>query len=433
MFLYIQSFLIVLLEIACCKLFFETFGEKKQNKGRFFDIGIVFLLTICSYALSICFNKYFMIKEVSIIVITAFLMMEIVRMSFVKSLILSALYQGLVLAVDYMILLCAVYLFHSTVDIDNSNFIKGVLIVLLAKVILFSIVLMINKKNGKIAADVLNDKDWLKFIFFPIFSVFTIIAMIVNLGDISNQKAKDIFFVIAFGMVGLNFVIFYLISDILKRESKIRESEILQIQVKNQTSMYQSISENYEEQRRRTHEYKNQLLCMDSLLADGKYDELKTYLDKICGKLDRNVDSINTNHVIINAILNTKYKEALENHILFILKINDLSDIKIEDEDIVLILSNLLNNAIEACKNCKENKVIKMKFVKEDEITVISVKNTYEGDVNVHEGTYITSKEDKEKHGIGINNIIETINKYQGEYIIKNDNNEFYFSILIPR
>ncbi len=55
----------------------------------------------------------------------------------------------------------------------------------------------------------------------------------------------------------------------------------------------------------------------------------------------------------------------LDKNIVFIFKINDLSGINVSDEDIVVILSNLLNNAIEACEKCPDKRVIKMKLVRE--------------------------------------------------------------------
>jgi len=77
--------------------------------------------------------------------------------------------------------------------------------------------------------------------------------------------------------------------------------------------------------------------------------------------------------VIVNAILNTRYKEATDKGIVFVLKVNNLSNVKICEKDIVLILSNLLNNAIEVCERAKE-KVIKLKFMLEEEQIIISVK-----------------------------------------------------------
>lgn len=118
---------------------------------------------------------------------------------------------------------------------------------------------------------------------------------------------------------------------------------------------------------------------------------------------------------------------------MFIFQLNDLSTIGIEDEDIVVILSNLLSNAIEACEKYSGKKVIKLKFIKEGDDIIISVKNTYNGELEIRDGEIQTSKlYDSDEHGIGINNIIDVIEKYQGSYTIQNDKEEFYFSIMLP-
>lgn len=70
----------------------------------------------------------------------------------------------------------------------------------------------------------------------------------------------------------------------------------------------------------------------------------------------------------------------MDKGIVFIFQINDLSGIKMCDEDIVVILSNLLNNAIEACEKCSGKKFMKIEtMVKEKNNIIISVKNTYDG------------------------------------------------------
>ena len=56
----------------------------------------------------------------------------------------------------------------------------------------------------------------------------------------------------------------------------------------------------------------------------------------------------------MDAILNTKYREMIEKNIIFVFRINDLSNLIVSDEHIVVILSNLLNNSIEHVKSVKE-------------------------------------------------------------------------------
>ena len=133
----------------------------------------------------------------------------------------------------------------------------------------------------------------------------------------------------------------------------------------------------------------------------------------------------------MNAILNSKYQEAREKGIVFVVKINDLSNLRIEDEDIVLILSNLLNNAIEASEQC-EKPVIKMKFVKDEHQIIISVANTYSREPVIEGNRYITTKtEEADRHGIGLENIKETVEKYDGSCVIRHDDKNFKVAILI--
>lgn len=97
--------------------------------------------------------------------------------------------------------------------------------------------------------------------------------------DIKNKAQENLFFVIACGLAGMNIVVFYLIYDILKRENKLQEERIYRIQVKNQIGMYRSISENFDKQKKMTHEYKNQIMCIDSLIKKKKYDSLESFVN----------------------------------------------------------------------------------------------------------------------------------------------------------
>lgn len=429
---YIQGIMLTILEMICCKIFFETFG-KKRTENNYKNYGIILGLIISIYSLALLFYEKFFVKQILVVIVIALFMIMYLKIRFDKALILSLLFQGLLLSVDYITLWLNVSLFHSIEEIDEMHYVGGSLVTVLAKIMLFLCVLLIRKKVGDKSTDVLGNTDWLRFIFFPVFTIFTIIAMITTSGNVENQKQENVFLVIALCLAGMNIFVFYLINDILKREIKIRENKIFQLEVQNQTDMYRSISENFAKQRKKTHEYKNQIMCIESLIAAKNYVELENYVRSISGHLNKELDYIKTNNVIVDAILNSKYKETLDKGIVFIFQINDLSEISICDEDIVAILSNLLNNAIEACEKCPNKKVMKLKFVKEKDNVIISVKNTYDGKLDIKDGEIQTSKKyEMNEHGIGIKNIIDVIEKYQGSYAIKNDKHEFYFSIILP-
>lgn len=429
---YIESFLIIVLEVLCCKMFYGIFGERRGKKGTWSGIFPVVILSLVTFLSSMLFSDYLIIKIVMSILEMTAVMYAFMEIRFMKSLILSFLFEGILFLVDYFTFLLSRTLFKDIVGINDMNCIQGVLLVLLGKVLLYVAVIMVNRGAGRHSKESLGDDEWLGFIFFPIFTICTIAAMISILGKPQMQGRDIIYFIIAFGLVGMNIVVFRLMNNILKREEKMHEDKIFRLRMKNQTQMYYSISENFEKQRQKTHEYKNQMLCIASLLQKKRYEEMESYISNINQKLNFELDSIQTNHIIVDAILNTKYKEMTEKNIIFVFRINDLSGLRMADEDIVVILSNLLNNAIEACEKCHGMRVIKLKFVMEEDGVILSVKNPYEHLLIMQDGEYQTTKSEHDEHGIGIHNITQVIERYGGSYVIKPDDKEFFFSVFIP-
>lgn len=433
MFLYFESFSVVVLEILCCKIFFETFAGKKDENNYLKNYGSIIGIILFVYFAAWIMARYFLVKQILVIIVTAVLMKLYLEVTLGKSIILSAIYQGLLLVLDYLTLVICEVVFNGVFENDMLDGVQGYIIVLISKTVLVLIVMFLRKKIGRKSSIVLLDADWLWFMFFPIFTICTLSALLAIMRNPKTQQLEIMFFVIALGLVGMNIVVFYLINDILKRELKLRESQLFQLEAKNQTNMYRSISDNFARQRKKTHEYKNQILCIESLIRKKAYDELADYVSKLSGHLSNEMDYFSTNNVIVDAILNAKYHEMISHNILFVFKINDLSEINICDEDIVIILSNLLNNAIEACVQCQNKREIKLKFIKEDETVIISVKNTYENNL-VHDGGMLQSTKinNFEEHGIGITNLTETIEKYGGSYAMQERKKEFFFSTIIP-
>ncbi|WP_208913697.1 histidine kinase, partial [Roseburia intestinalis] len=306
---YIQSIMMIILEVICCKIFFESFAEKR-SKNNYRNYSIILGIVVCEYVIASLFYDKFILKQILAIVAVAVFMCFYFKIHFGKAIILSLLFQALLLSVDYFTLWLNVSLFDSIAEISRLHFVGGSLITVLGKIILFLVVLLIRKKVGGESSDVLRSTDWLRFIFFPVFTIFTVIALIMTSGNIENQKQENVFLVIALCLAGMNIVVFYMINDILKREIKIRENEVFQLKARNQTDMYRSISENFVKQRKKTHEYKNQIMCIESLIEMENYDELKDYVKSISGNLSTELDYIKTNNVIIDAILNSKYKET---------------------------------------------------------------------------------------------------------------------------
>lgn len=381
-------------------------------------------------------NKYTIIKMLMIIVIMLLVMRFLYDISIVKALILVFFVQSIMTLIDYIIIMILAKLYGDITALESASALIGRLIIILSRLILFVGLIILSristKKNNSVTAD-MSDKEWIQFLIFPIFTICAVMLMTSSVIKSYHSDIIAIYYIIAIGLIVLNLVVFHLISEILENSRNMKEAEALRQQSIGQLELYNSMRENYNIQRQRTHEYKNQIVCMDMLMKKKDYSKLEDYIGNISDGLDAQLDMVDTNNDVVNAIFNAKYYEAIKNDVLVVLKINDLSDIKISDNDIVTILSNLLDNAIEAAKQCDIGKrIVKIKMLYEDAVLSIAVSNSYKAEPVLTEDGYIrTTKKDREEHGWGMRNVVTTLEKYNAEYIIDYKNGEFVFSIIM--
>ena len=432
---YITDVIVLIIEIVSCYSFFDIFAiKRKRNKSQVVlsVLTLIVLSRLCIHFL----KKYTIIKMLLMIVMIILAMWFLYEISFIKTLILVFFIESIITITDYIVIMILAKIYGDITTLGGASSLIGRLILILSRLILFAILIVISrissKKRNNVTADMSN-KEWIQFLIFPIFTICAVMLMVNSVMKSYHSDIVPVYYIIAIGLIVLNLVVFHLISEILEHSRKMKEAQILRQQSIGQVELYNSMRENYNIQRQRTHEYKNQIVCMDMLMKKKDYSKLEDYIGNISDGLDAQLDMVDTNNDVVNAILNAKYYEAIKNDVLFVLKINDLSDIKVSDEDIVTILSNLLDNAIEAAKQCDVGKrTVKIKLLSEDDVLTIAVSNTYKTEPMLTEDGYIrTTKNNKEEHGWGIRNIVATLEKYNAEYIIDYKNGEFIFSIIM--
>lgn len=432
---YITDVTVLIIEIVCYFTFFDIFAVKR-NRNKIEVILSIIILMLSSRLCVHFLKKYTIIKMLLMVLIIILAMWFLYEISLVKTLILVFFVQSIVTITDYIVIMILAKIYGDITTLGGASSLIGRLILILSRLILFAILIVISrissKKRNNVTADMSN-KEWIQFLIFPIFTICAVMLMVNSVMKSYHSDIVPVYYIIAIGLIVLNLVVFHLISEILEHSRKMKEAQILRQQSIGQVGLYNSMRENYNIQRQRTHEYKNQILCMDMLMKKKDYSKLEDYIGNISDGLDAQLDMVDTNNDVVNAILNAKYYEAIKNDVLFVLKINDLSDIKVSDEDIVTILSNLLDNAIEAAKQCNVGKrTVKIKLLSEDDVLTIAVSNTYKTEPMLTEDGYIrTTKNNKEEHGWGIRNIVATLEKYDAEYIIDYKNGEFVFSIMM--
>lgn len=348
---------------------------------------------------------------------------------------LAMMYYNFLILLEFIIAMVSMKLeLFSTVREQWEYVFLRLQIVFIEVAILLVITFVSKKNKGKFKEimRLLETKDWIGIFIITLVSAL-ISSITAKESGMAEMYHLDLFVaLIGLSTVFMNVAIIRLFIQSVKRQKHILESEAILNRVKNETALYRSISDNLDRQRKRAHEFDNQLAAIKGMIEQGNIKELEEYVNLLEEKKPIEQVTIDTKHVIVNAILNTKCEEMQSKDILFVSKINDLSELTIRDDDLVVLLSNLLNNAIEACEQAKE-KVVKMKFVIEDNQIILSVKNSIAELPTQVDGKIVTSKTDHpEEHGIGLKNVEEVVEKYNGGYVIDFDNELFSISMMIP-
>lgn len=129
--------------------------------------------------------------------------------------------------------------------------------------------------------------------------------------------------------------------------------------------------------------------------------------------------------------MNDKLNLAREHGISVKAEIENVSFSKMESMDFSALLSNMLDNAIEACQN-QTVKELQVKISAKRGYEIILVKNKIEASVLQQNPELRTTKEEKELHGYGVTRIKTVIEKYKGLCDFYEEEGWFCVSAFIP-
>jgi len=232
-------------------------------------------------------------------------------------------------------------------------------------------------------------------------------------------------------------LVFIIITMILCRDiyKIMKENEILEIQNK-----YNLILNEYIEKLRASeHEYKNHLNVIYSTLQVGNYNEvnkvIKKYIEDITYK-DTLTKLMTIDNIILRALIYSKICEAEKADVDIKCNIkNSLNNIKISQSDMVIILTNLLNNAIEAAKE-SSNKLVDI-YIDEDYSTngryVITIKNTVKdmNKINISSMFKEGYSTKGSSRGYGLHNVQKIVSGNKGNILIETDDDMLSVEIHI--
>lgn len=174
------------------------------------------------------------------------------------------------------------------------------------------------------------------------------------------------------------------------------------------------IQQNQETTQHFRHDWKNRIQVMNQLANEEQWEELKKYLLEVEDKVSDMQLYSNTGNLLVDSIINSKLYTAKKREISVIANIVLPKDIGIDNDDMVVILGNLLDNAIEANENGTHEKRIELSLRYEEGCILIHIQNTFGETPITNQGKYLTRKKNASMHGIGIKSIEDTVEKYHG-------------------
>ncbi len=212
-----------------------------------------------------------------------------------------------------------------------------------------------------------------------------------------------------------------------------KEQENIALQNELLAKNYQVAKESYESNARLYHDMGNHFSMIQSYLADGKVEEARTYLDRL-GK-DRAAYSVErfTGIEAVDYILSQKAAFAKQQNVETSIHAEYPKDCKIDPVDLCTILTNLLDNAMEACGKLPEAsaKILSVTIRHINQFIIIQIANSCIEEPVISKGNFKTSKTDKRHHGWGMKNVRLAVEKYHGTMEYEYNKNMFIVSVML--
>ena len=213
----------------------------------------------------------------------------------------------------------------------------------------------------------------------------------------------------------------------------VRENEVLRLKHEYSQQYVSNANTQYEVIHKLRHDFKDNMNVIYQLIKGNKSDKAMSYIEGYIDKLDNLETIIKTNNEIVNAVVNSKLSVAKMYGINVIcMCVSDFSGIS--DIDLCSLLSNMLENAITACKDCtKPSKRIYINISSDEYRYIFAVKNTIQESVLQNNTNLITVKNNKTEHGIGVKIIKDIATKYNGNVDFYEENDEFCCNVILMK
>ncbi len=231
-------------------------------------------------------------------------------------------------------------------------------------------------------------------------------------------------------LLGLSIISFRLYDGLGQMFELNTEKRLLSQQNQYLNNQYQLIEASARETKSLNHDLSNHFTALEILIDANDKAKILSYLERLKNSVIISGEYARSGVMIIDGILNYKLSSAASFGIRTSLNISIPDTLELNSFDMMIILGNLLDNAIEAnCKISADERCISISINFAINCIIISIKNKY--DEQSLKKNYKTSKADRNSHGFGLQQVQKIIDQYQGELEINTADGFFEVKALL--
>lgn len=278
---------------------------------------------------------------------------------------------------------------------------------------------------------------WKQCMAFDLISILAcgFTACLYIFEDMSDM-GTDIGFVIAeIALIISVFAIVYLHGVFGSGMEKANEFENMNIYLEKLAEHYRSIEDMHEQYDVFMHDMKHQFRAISALAEEGDCKSISSIIDRMRINVGNIEQGIICSNKALNALLLERRAYAVDNGIVMEMEIIEplyLQDI--EDIDLIAIIGNLLDNAINAQKHVdkQDGILFRMRTARDGGHIIIHIENDYDKKHSIGKVVVKSVENIGNKHGIGLSSVHDTVRKYGG--IIENNKSggRYVVDVILP-
>lgn len=231
--------------------------------------------------------------------------------------------------------------------------------------------------------------------------------------------------------VGLTIAVLVHLAIVQMFNDQVVQGQASHFQAALEQQRAEALMESYTAQRRLTHEFTNHIAALDALLRQGDLTGAQEYLSSVSKVVAAGTTILDTHNPLLDSLLSRKYEEAAQQGVELYFDLCDLKDLPFCGTDLVIVISNLLDNAIRAAAQAKPPEVY-LRARKNEEEYLISVRNRVQKDLELVDGELPRSTKAEPGHGMGLVNVREVLDRCRCEYTLSCRDRWFRFTCAVP-